>query len=150
MRLPSSWYTTKHDTVFSSHVLRLQGHRQLSQAAAGSLLLMQGQPSNGTPHSRRRRLSRCHARFFDAALKIAGKPIAMEGEGGLGSLSSLNWQTLGWCEGCVADEPNSINGLDIPDVDRVSPCSLLDCIAEQVVAALATTPECSRKGCWCR
>ena len=27
------------------------------------------------------------------------KPIAMEGEGGLGSLTTLNWQTLGWCEG---------------------------------------------------
>ena len=56
--------------------------------------------------------------FYDAAVRIY-KPIAMEGEGGLGSLRSLNWQTLGWCEGCVADEPNSEGGLDLPDVDRV-------------------------------
>ena len=47
------------------------------------------------------------AEFFDAALKIY-KPIAMEGEGGLGSLTSLNWQTLGWCEGCAADEPGCV------------------------------------------
>eukprot|EP01047_Picozoa_sp_COSAG01_P008194 COSAG01_NODE_319_length_18909_cov_32.636151_18_plen_551_part_00 len=57
--------------------------------------------------------------FFDAARQIAGKPIAMEGEGGLGGLKTLNWQTLGWCEGCNGDEPSSVNGLDIPDVDRV-------------------------------
>ena len=57
--------------------------------------------------------------FFEDARRIAGKPIAMEGEGGLGALKSLNWQTLGWCEGCNADESNSIDGLDIPDVDRV-------------------------------
>ena len=57
--------------------------------------------------------------FFTAARQIAGKPIAMEGEAGLGALNSLNWQTLGWCEGCNADEPNSIDDLDIPDVDRV-------------------------------
>ena len=56
--------------------------------------------------------------FYQAAAQIY-KPVAMEGEGGLGSLSTLNWQTLGWCEGCVADEPNSLDGLDIPDVDRV-------------------------------
>ena len=57
------------------------------------------------------------ATFYDAATRLY-KPIAMEGEGGLGGLSTLNWQTLGWCEGCVADEPGSIDGLDIPDVDR--------------------------------
>jgi hypothetical protein len=53
--------------------------------------------------------------YQDAATQIY-KPIAMEAEGGLRVLSDMNYNTIGWCEGCQAQEPGAVN--DIPDVDK--------------------------------
>ena len=53
--------------------------------------------------------------FYDAAKEIH-RPIAMEGEAGLTSTWDLNYITLGWAEGWVADEKGVTK--DIPDVDK--------------------------------
>ena len=53
--------------------------------------------------------------FYDAAKEIH-RPIAMEGEAGLTSTGDLNYITLGWAEGWVADEKGVTK--DIPDVDK--------------------------------
>ena len=79
--------------------------------------------------------------YYDTGVEVY-KPLAMEGEGGkppryrwhlgcillempamslsagLGSLETLGYQTLGWCEGCVADDPLSLDGLDLPMIDK--------------------------------
>ena len=55
--------------------------------------------------------------YYDTGVEVY-KPLAMEGEGGLGSLQTLGYQTLGWCEGCVADDPLSLDGLDLPMIDK--------------------------------
>eukprot|EP00035_Acanthoeca_spectabilis_P016258 m.329247 g.329247 ORF g.329247 m.329247 type:complete len:363 (-) comp16503_c1_seq5:1701-2789(-) len=44
------------------------------------------------------------------------KPIAMEAEGGLHQLAMLNYDTLGWAEANIADEPGARD--NIPDVSR--------------------------------
>ena len=53
--------------------------------------------------------------FYDAAVELH-RPIAMEGEAGLTSTYDLNYITLGWAEGWVADENGVVH--DIPDVNK--------------------------------
>ena len=53
--------------------------------------------------------------FYDAAVALH-RPIAMEGEAGLTSTWDLNYITLGWAEGWVADENGVVH--DIPDVNK--------------------------------
>lgn len=53
--------------------------------------------------------------FFDAAIKIY-KPIAGEAEGGLSTLTNLNYDTIGWAEGWYEYEPGVVN--NIPNVDK--------------------------------
>ena len=59
--------------------------------------------------------------FQDAARAIAGRPIAMEAEGGLGHFlaggeADLNYDTLGWAEGFLDREVGAPE--DAPDVDK--------------------------------
>ena len=57
----------------------------------------------------------CTAAFYEEALRIY-KPIAMEGEGGLGQPDKINYDTYGWAEGYLADDIGAVN--DAPFVDR--------------------------------
>ena len=53
--------------------------------------------------------------FVDASVKLNGKPLAMQGEGGLPEWDT-KFRTIGWAEGWVFNE--TLAGNDIPDVDK--------------------------------
>ena len=57
----------------------------------------------------------CTAAFYEEAARVY-KPVAMEGEGGLSRVDAVDYDTYGWAEGYLADDPQAVN--DAPFVDR--------------------------------
>ena len=53
--------------------------------------------------------------FSDANVKLNGRPLAMQAEGGL-SAGDIKFRTIGWAEGYSANE--SLAGNDMPNVDK--------------------------------